>query len=277
MIGTQHRRLKFAPGNEQGLPILLESIGYNKRQEKIGRPEGYPHYHWLQTYSGAGEVQYADKTVTLPPGSGILLSPGVPHSYEASSDAWETLYLTFGGPVAGAVLESLGMSATAYYKWEPEAPLSGMVMELLDDWEREDDRFGFDGSAGVYRFLLILSKYGQLHHNSPISHNLARLQPLLHWMEERYGDPAIGLPDLAERLGMSGRQLNNLFVRTFGLSPYAYFLRLRIRKSKELLLGDRSAAVQSVAAKAGFRDVSHFVATFRRQTGVTPEQFRRLH
>lgn len=277
MTDYEHRRLMFAPGSGQELPLLLESIGYNITQEKIIRPEGYPVYHWLQTHGGEGVVHWADKSITLRPDSGILLFPGVPHHYEASASTWESLYLTFGGPVAGAVLDSLGMSATAYYKWETEAPLSGMLLELLDAWEAEDDRFGFDGSAGVYRFLLILNKYGKLHHNVPVSHNLVKLQPLLDWMEERYGDPGIGLSDLAEPLDITERHLNNLFMQTFGLSPYAYFLRLRIRKSKELLLGNRAATVKSVAARVGFRDVSHFVATFRRQTGATPEQFRRLH
>lgn len=277
MLVQGHRRMMLPQGNGQELPILVETIGYNPKQEKFDRPDGYPFFHWLQTYSGEGAVHWEDQTLSLRPDSGILFFPGVPHRYEATAREWSTLYLTFGGPAAGAVLGSLGIGTSSYYEWETESPLSRMLLELLDAQEAEEDPFGFSGSAGAYRFLLILSKYGQLHNNAAITRNLAKLQPLLLWMDGHYGEPDVGLDDLAERLGVSGRYLNSLFMQTFGLSPYAYFLRLRIRKGKELLLGDRTATVKSVAGRVGFRDASHFVATFRRQSGITPEQFRRLH
>ncbi|MNN78108.1 Transcriptional activator NphR [compost metagenome] len=68
-----------------------------------------------------------------------------------------------------------------------------------------------------------------------------------------------------------------MFLQTFGLSPYAYFVRLRIRKSKEMLVTQPDLTVKAISWLVGFRDVSHFVATFRKQSGTTPDQFRRLH
>ncbi|MNV55851.1 HTH-type transcriptional activator RhaS [compost metagenome] len=137
--------------------------------------------------------------------------------------------------------------------------------------------FGLTAATDAYRFLLTLSKYGQLHNNTTISRNVDKLQPLLKWMDSHYGDPDLGLNDLADQLGVSGRYLNNLFIQTFGLSPYAYFVRLRIRKSKEMLVSQPDLTVKIISQRVGFRDVSHYVATFRKQSGTTPEQFRRLH
>ncbi len=275
---TAVRRIVFAQEGGQQLPITLDSMGFNPDQEKVSRPEGYDTYHWLQTAQGEGIIYFENKKITLSEGSGVLLLPGTPHRYESlTPHLWCTYYLTFGGSSARHILESLGMSANSFYRWESEAPLPHMLKEMLDRHDASDDMFSLGVSTDAYRFLLTLSKYGRLHNNTSISRNVDKLQPLLKWMDVHYGDPDIGLYDLASQLEVSGRYLNSLFLQTFGLSPYAYFVRLRIRKSKELLVTQPDLTVKAISKLVGFRDVSHFVATFRKQSATTPEQFRKLH
>lgn len=277
MAEIAYRRIAFAHEGGQHLPITLDSMGYNLEQEKVSRPDGYETYHWLQTSDGEGIIHFENKTFSLPAGNGILLLPYTPHCYEASAANWSTYYLTFGGSSAASILETLGMNVNAFYRWEKQAPLSYLLKEMLDRHDAYQDMFGLGTSTDAYHFLLTLSKYGQLHNHTAISRNVDKLQPLMKWMDNRYSDPDIGLNDLAEQMGVSGRHLNSLFLQTFGLSPYAYFVRLRIRKSKEMLVGQPELTVKTVSQNVGFRDVSHFVATFRKQSGTTPEQFRRLH
>ncbi len=272
------RRIVFAQDNREHLPISLDSMGYNPDQEKVSRPDGYHVYHWLQTSEGEGIIHFENKKLTLAEGSGVLLLPGTAHRYESlSSQSWCTYYLTFGGSSSLNILESLSMHSNSFYRWEGEAPLTRMLQEMLDRHDAAADMFSLGVSTDAYRFLLTLSKYGQLHNNTAISRNVDKLQPLLKWMDSHYGDPGIGLYDLASQLEVSGRYLNSLFLQTFGLSPYAYFVRLRIRKSKELLVSQPDLTVKAISQLVGFRDVSHFVATFRKQSGTPPDQFRRLH
>ncbi|MBY0012315.1 AraC family transcriptional regulator [Paenibacillus typhae] len=278
MLASPPRRIVFAREGGEHLPITLDSMGYNPDQEKVSRPDGYYVYHWLQTASGEGIIHFEDKKLTLSEGSGILLLPGTPHRYEAlSSQNWCTYYLTFGGSSSRHILESAGMHRNSFYRWENESPLTGMLQDMLDRHDTAADMFSLGVSTDAYRFLLTLNKYGHLHNNTSISRNVDKLQPLLKWMDSHYGDPSIGLYDLASQLDVSGRHLNSLFLQTFGLSPYAYFVRLRIRKSKELLVSKPAMTVKTISQLVGFRDVSHFVATFRKQSGTTPDQFRRLH
>lgn len=278
MIESAYRRIVFGHVSGQQLPISLESMGYNPDQEKVSRPDGYHVYHWLQTDKGEGIIHFGNKKLTLAEGNGVLLLPGTPHRYESlTAGPWCTYYLTFAGGSSQHILDTLGMQDNSFYRWEREAPLSHMLKEMLDRHDPAADMFSLGVSTDAYRFLLTLSKYGQLHNNTSISRNVDKLQPLLKWMDSHYGDPDIGLYDLASVLDVSGRYLNSLFLQTFGLSPYAYFVRLRIRKSKELLLSQPALTVKAISQLVGFRDVSHFVATFRKQSAVTPDQFRRLH
>lgn len=278
MDRSTHLRFVLSPSEDQPLPLIVESLGHNRDQEKVDRPQGYPVYHWIQTERGEGKIEFENKTISLAPGSGVLLLPHAAHRYEASGGArWETFYLTFGGPAAEAILQSLDMNRSAYYEWEDETPFTLQKEHMISRDNAGEDVFGLHLSADTYRFLVMLGKYGQLHNNAPISRNVEKLRPLIDWMEGHLNDADIGLPELAAVLGVSPRHLNGLFRQTFSQSPYAYFISLRIRKAKELLVMHPSVPVRHIGEKVGFRDPSHFVATFRRSAGMTPEQFRQLH
>lgn len=277
MSSRAFTRFVFSPAATPDLPLLLESVGYNPNQEKIARPDGYPYYHWLQTAEGEGELTFGNGTVPLPPGSGMLLPPGIPHAYAAKrSTRWETYYLTFGGAAAGSILAAFGIREAALFRWEAEAPLTPLLGHLLNKLDRIQDLFGLETSTEVYRFLAVLSQFGQVS-GSAVPRNMEKLGPLLAWMEQEYGNPDIGLDTLAEVVGMSGRHLSKLFQQTFGIAPYSYLTQMRIHKAKEHLASEPGVTVAAIAGKTGFRDASHFVATFRKHTGMTPQQFRRLH
>ncbi|RCX22652.1 AraC family transcriptional regulator [Fontibacillus phaseoli] len=277
MLTPAYRRYVFSPSGNPHLPLLVESIGYNPSQEKVTRPEGYPCYHWIQTEAGEGRLTYGNETVVLEPHTGLLLPPGMPHTYETSDGkVWRTLYLTFGGEATSHILSAFAISEPAFFHWEPDSPLAPLLGSMLEQLDTGDDLFGLETSTQTYRFLGLLSKFGQASSIS-VTRNMEKLNPLLKWMEKHYGNPDLGLDSLADVLGISGRHLSKLFQLTFGLSPYAYLVQMRIHKAKERLAGDPDLTVASIAGLTGFRDTSHFVATFRKHTGLTPQQFRKLH
>lgn len=277
MQTSAYRRFVFSPFGNSHLPILVESIGFNPTQEAIDRPEGYPWYHWIGTVEGEGKLSYGNESFILSTNSGVLLPPGMPHSYRASTSMpWETYYLTFGGNAAGTILSGFSIRDTTYFRWEPDSPIIPLLGSIIRQLEQEPDLFGLETSADTYRFLGLLSKYGQTGSIS-LARNTEKLVPLLRWMEKHYGNPDIGLPDLADVLEVSPRHLSKLFQGMFGLSPYAYLVHLRMNKAKERLASNPEHTVSSIASETGFRDASHFVATFRKHTGMTPQQFRRLH
>lgn len=277
MTAKAMRRFVFSPSGASGLPVSVESIGYNPEQEPISRPEGYPKYHWIQTEEGEGILHFANETVRLTEGTGVLLPPGLPHRYEADpAGVWRTYYLTFGGEAAAHILASFGVLTSSLYRLDTDSPFVPLLSHMLARLDTDTDMFGLETSTDAYRFLGLLSKYGQVSQMSA-SRNIERLIPVLKWMEQNFSDSDVGLDDLAETAQMSGRQLSKLFQRAFSLSPYAYFVQMRIHKAKELLAGRSDLTVAAIAEHTGFRDPSHFVATFRRNTGMTPQQFRKIY
>ncbi|MDO3410749.1 AraC family transcriptional regulator [Saccharibacillus sp. CPCC 101409] len=275
-MNSVNRRF-FTEFKDLPLPLYMESIGYNPDQEAVGRSEGYNCYHWLQTVRGRGEFSMGGAKYILEKGAGILLLPGESHSYYPLEDNWGTFYMTFGGAQTGAMLGTLGLPVSSYYGWDEGSELAGFVPSLLERIARERDLSGLGISVEVYRFLTLLKKDGRVNRMPSLSNSVRRLAPVLEFLDRHYADSGIGLDDMALRADITPRHLNTLFKQAFGMTAYAYLILLRLRKAKEMMTLHPRMTVKEVSGLVGFRDASHFVATFRKQEGVTPEQFRTLH
>jgi AraC-like DNA-binding protein len=83
----------------------------------------------------------------------------------------------------------------------------------------------------------------------------------------------LGLDDLAAAAGCDKFSLIRAFKRELGLPPYAYFLRLRLRRAQTLLA--RGYRPAEVATATGFADQAHFTRHFRRIVGLTPGRYAR--
>ncbi|GIQ70533.1 AraC family transcriptional regulator [Xylanibacillus composti] len=277
MDQTQVRRYVFTLPPAQPLPIRVESLGHNPNQESVSRPDGYPMFHWLHTEAGEGKLWLEGQAFTLPAHTGILIYPHVPHAYRASDPQWVTQYLTFQGNAVDSILAAAGIRQSTMFRWQPDSPLTGLLEQMMRRRETWSDMLGLETSTETYHFLLYLGRYGQAGTRTSAAAGMRSLQTVLDWMEQNVDNPNIGLKEMAQVLGLSSRRLHALFQQSFASSPYAYFVSLRMRKAKEMLGQQPALTVKEIAARCGFRDTSHFVATFRKHTGLPPEQYRKLH
>ncbi|HWL12547.1 MAG TPA: AraC family transcriptional regulator [Ureibacillus sp.] len=262
----------------QLLPLQLEEIGINTDQENMNRPNGYPFYHWLHTIDGEGELIVGGNTWRMPARSGVLISPDTPHRYEARNHCWQTGYITFQGSAAASLMQSFGWGIGTRFQWE--ASNDGIIHqfeELLSLAEAGADPSGWRYSADVYRFLTLLRTEAHTDKQPSMSKRLERVQALLNWLDVEFSNPSIGLAEMAKQLGIGERQLNERFRELFGMSAYAYLIQLRLRKAKEWLPSRPHWTVKRIGEGVGFRDASHFVATFRQKEGMTPDAYRKLH
>jgi len=79
---------------------------------------------------------------------------------------------------------------------------------------------------------------------------------------------------LAKIVGLSQRQLHRKFVETFGDSPQAFIMKLRIQASCEMLHHE-DKPISEVARETGFKDQSSFTQHFQKHMGITPLRYQR--
>lgn len=91
---------------------------------------------------------------------------------------------------------------------------------------------------------------------------------------ERHTEEALTRDEIADRVGLSRRQLERLFRRYLNTSPARYYLKLRLNRAKTLLT-QTTMPVTEVAFASGFTSASHFSKCYRDMFGRTPRAERR--
>ena len=82
---------------------------------------------------------------------------------------------------------------------------------------------------------------------------------------------------LSQKVFVTPQYLSRLFSRYLGCSVYEYLTKFRISKAKELLVSHRTRKIQDISQDVGYTDASHFVLMFRKTTGMTPSEFRKIN
>lgn len=83
----------------------------------------------------------------------------------------------------------------------------------------------------------------------------------------------VSLSVVAEKFGLSNYQLSKLFKKATGENFIDYLSRIRIEKSKTLML-ESERSIYEIAESVGYTNVQTFIRVFKKLEGTTPGQFK---
>jgi AraC family transcriptional regulator len=86
----------------------------------------------------------------------------------------------------------------------------------------------------------------------------------------------ISVREVAASVGLSTGHFATAFKQSLDMAPHAWLRRQRIDRAKALLQ-DQSSHLTSIALRVGFANQSAFGVAFKKETGLTPTAWRRLH
>lgn len=101
-----------------------------------------------------------------------------------------------------------------------------------------------------------------------------RIEKAKGMIDERYGDPELGISQLAQECRFSEVYFRKLFKGVYRISPLDYLISVRLSNAERLLL-HTSDNVEECALKCGFSSVGYFCRVFKKKTGITPARYRR--
>lgn len=91
-------------------------------------------------------------------------------------------------------------------------------------------------------------------------------------MEANVEEP-LSAVELAKSAGLSLRQVQRMFHESLETTPSKYYLKLRLRRARELLLQTQMSITQ-IAVSCGFQSTCHFSKSYRSLYGRTPRSER---
>jgi len=101
-----------------------------------------------------------------------------------------------------------------------------------------------------------------------------RLHAVLNYIHIHTNEK-IDLDYCAELCYLSRDRFNHVFKDFTGLSPNNYQIKLKIDRAKQYLC-DQGMSVGECAETLGFNDVNYFCRLFKKETGYTPSEFKKM-
>lgn len=139
-------------------------------------------------------------------------------------------------------------------------------------FSRRNDLYSFKSMQDLKTYLLSIA-WDLCCISTEDSNGEDIIQEILNYVEHNYRYD-ITLQELAEKkFFMNASYLSRLFKARYGMPFSKYLITYRLGKSKELL-EMTVLKVSDIAAHVGYNDVSHYIQSFRKYYGITPEQYR---
>ena len=250
------------PPHKEGHPQPFRSVA-------VGRT--LTEYQIIYITKGRGIFESNHRTHVVVPGSIMIVFPGVPHFYKPEYEVgWSEYWVGFKGPYVDTLCQQGFLSPRKpLYEVGLQNSLLGIYTQILELVQNQRPLYQVRASSQV--LTLIAEILAHERKNVQYTHSEQLVERAKFLMEENiYSE--VNLNAIGEVLGVSTSHLNAVFKSYTSMTPYQYFISIKIRKAKELL-ETGSLAIKEVAFRLGFDDQYYFSRLFKKKAGIPPSRW----
>lgn len=254
-------------------PINIREIVYNEVGSSYNIP-AHTHslFQWYCVVYGNVSFSCNERLFTLQPDDSILISPGITRAPKYHNKSIGYFYVLFEN--YHLILDDLAEKIVTIPN-ELRFDLNTLINEINRPGENTYEFV----EALVTRILIGLvrktkspSQTGNLSTLNIQTQNEAFNQIDAYLRRNLYKN--ISREDLSKVFHISPSHLARIFRNTSGMTISKRLMQLRIDRAKQLLL-ESSLPISEISLQVGYTNFSHFTNIFRKETGVTPSDFRR--
>lgn len=228
-------------------------------------------YQIIYVTKGRGVFEMNGRTHVVVPGSILTVFPGIRHLYKPEYEVgWTEYWVGFKGPYVDTLCREGVLS--------PERPPVevGLRNSLLAIYHQifelvRDQRPLYQARASSLVLTLIAETLAYARKNVQYEHSEKIVERARFFMEENvHGE--VNIAAIAGTLGVTTSHLNAVFKSYTSMTPYQYYISIKIRRAKEMLEGG-DLSIKEVAFRLGFDDPYYFSRLFRRKAGLPPSRW----
>ncbi len=243
----------------------ISNLGYDDfhtvRAIHAFRTQSFCTLHFV--LNGKGTLEIGDKQFSLHGGDMFFTPADTQMRYSPSpDDPWD--YVWFSLSDTAACRELFGFSIDTPWRAVPHftrvKSILGRTLTALDQKE-----IGYYGVLSAFYEILDIC-------TAPVPPRGAHAVKAL--IDENFVSPAFRVETLCRDAGLSHAHLLRLFKAEYGVTVQRYVTDRRMALAKELLY-TTDLSVGSVALSCGFADESHFMKTFKKETGFSALGYRK--
>ena len=257
----------------QGLSLFFDTIDYRTAHM-------HPEWELLLVLEHPLTVTSGQKQQRLIPGQMILFAPNTPHELSKHDESSTFLCLQISASLL-PWLPPVEVEEPVLHNFFSDTELKelGRTLGALERAYLEQaphyELWCAAQSLQLLHTLLCRMDCRQLtpEEVSSAARRSARLQRLLTFVDENYRHK-LRLSDFAETEGCSLSYLSRFVKKAMNQSFQEYVSSVRFQAACRLIASGRTNMLD-ICIEAGFSDYRYFARMFRRQYGMTPEQYRR--
>jgi AraC-like DNA-binding protein len=258
-------KVSVPPNDPYRREEYLEKFVVNMEQGRV-----LDEYRFLYISEGNGRLRSFEGEFILRPGSLVVLIPGEKHRYAPDLETgWTEYWIGFTGTVPIDWFEKgkMGKNITIHSILNQKEML--IPFEEAVDFTRSQRRAlqQFLISC-VTRILAYLIEDRNIKSDSPVPDIIERSKNIF---EKSIYHP-MDMDELTRILNINYQTLLDQFRKKMDMTPYQYFLQLKINKAKELLM-EGTLSIKEISYKLSFDSPYYFSRLFKRKTGVSPSQW----
>lgn len=242
------------------------------------------HFHMLYeiiyVVNGIVRINVASKSYIVKGESLIFLSNLEEHSTEILSSSYERYFLTLSPVRMDQLIQDPLL--ISLFKLRPEsfqhvfhAPgHTETVMRRIEHEYSLGDSYSEELIASYVKEILI-HLYRDDKERFPITSK--NIKPEIYEIQnymDRHFRSDVRIADLADKYFISPYYLSHCFKALTGYSPKHYLLLTRLSYAK-MLLCETFSSVAEISVQSGFADANSFIRSFKKEYGITPNQYRR--
>lgn len=255
------------------------------------------------------EIVYIDKgewtfeikgypSFTAKPGDIAVLLPDIPYSISirTQNDICEHSCVNFSVDLEYEVLDDNGLQNYKYLiETEKYSNLKcptiiipfhsfnvpeykSILMEIIASHALLKPQFLLEATGLLFKLFSFMTKLSLEHADSehvntyipPMSHVYCRR--IIQYLNRHYPE-IIAISDISHEIGLNPHYMCNLFKMTTGDTIFSCLNRIRIEKSKELLVST-TVKISEICNLIGFENEHYFSKVFRKHQGTSPGKFR---
>jgi AraC-like DNA-binding protein len=233
-----------------------------------------PEFQMIYIIDGRGIFKSEGKTWAVKPGSMMLVLPGVKHLYKPDFETgWHEYWVGFNGSYFKRLLEQGVLSREKmFFNTGLHDNILTLFNQIFDEIRAQRPLYQFKACAGILSLIAEMLAHERRRDHPNYYQTIANKAKYL--MEKNiFG--AINIAGISDQIGVSASRLNEIFKTHTGMTPYQYYIHIKINKAS-IILEEEDVPVQTVALRLGFDDPYYFSRFFRNKTGVAPSKWRKF-
>ena len=205
------------------------------------------------------------------PGCFFLIFPGKFHRYNPDPETgWDEWWLGFRGPLADMLCaEKVISEDKPFFEIGIESTFLGIFDQIFRTVKKQEPLY--QAQAGALIFQLLSEIVGHTQRIGLSGHSSNLVEQAKHSMNEKVFD-TFDLSEFCKESGVSLSHLGVTFKAYTGMSPYQYFITIKLNKAKEFLQ-TKEFSIKEIAFKLGFQDQYYFSRLFKKKTGISPSHY----